>query len=169
MSRSGGGSSSLGGKRDELESVGESPRVCKTPPSRSKCLRCKTLRLLSATLVAPRFDLHPLRIHGHLNIREYILHLTPEGTNAYAGYVPHAAGTEESPLACPTWPPDMFAIVGSIIEHSGCYALATPDRAALDDYAKASRTVVIAGMKYGSRDWRTIPYPSNHNVPASRP
>jgi hypothetical protein len=29
---------------------------------------------------------------------------------------------------CPTWPPDVFAVVGTIIDRSGCYTQANPDR-----------------------------------------
>jgi hypothetical protein len=29
---------------------------------------------------------------------------------------------------CPTWPPDIFAVVGTIIDRSGCYTQASPDR-----------------------------------------
>jgi hypothetical protein len=83
-----------------------------------------------------------------LNIREYIRHLTPDGTDAYAGYVPDNASAKDALLSCPTWPPDLFAIVGSIIEHSGCYTLATPNRAALDEHGAFLDKVVAAARAW---------------------
>ena len=35
---------------------------------------------------------------------------------------------------CPTWPPDIFAIVGTIIDRSGCYTEASPNPTALDEH-----------------------------------
>lgn len=32
---------------------------------------------------------------------------------------------------CPIWPPDLFAVVGTIIDRSGCYTQASPDRSNL--------------------------------------
>jgi hypothetical protein len=38
--------------------------------------------------------------------------------------------TAKSPshLLCPVWPPDLFAVVGTIIDRSGCYTEASPNR-----------------------------------------
>ena len=83
-----------------------------------------------------------------MNIREFIRHLTPGGTNGFAGYVPNSAGADDTSLACPTWPPDLFAIAGSIIEHSGCYTLATPDRAALADHGAFLDKIIEAAQAW---------------------
>lgn len=37
--------------------------------------------------------------------------------------------------SCPNWPVDQFAVVGSIVERSGCYTMASPDRQKLDEHA----------------------------------
>lgn len=55
----------------------------------------------------------------------------PHGSNAWTF---HTVPNEEhdtapdSSISCPTWPADLFAVVASIIERSGCYVLASPTR-----------------------------------------
>lgn len=83
-----------------------------------------------------------------MNILDHIRHLAPSGTNAYADLVAQAEAPGYDPgvqaPACPNWPPDLFAITGSMIEVSGCYTLASPDRAELAghgaylDYVRAA-------------------------------
>jgi hypothetical protein len=70
-----------------------------------------------------------------VNLREYILHLTPDGTNAFSVIRPDDVVPESVRQACPNWPPDLFAVVASIVERSGCYTLASPDRNELANHA----------------------------------
>lgn len=58
--------------------------------------------------------------------------------------MPDNANATDALLSCPTWPPDLFAIVGSLIEHSGCYTLATPDRAAIDEHGDFLDGIIAA-------------------------
>ena len=60
---------------------------------------------------------------------ELIRQLLPDGSDAFGEI--QAGDSERSDsgeIECPTWPVDLFAIVGSILEVSGCYTLASPDR-----------------------------------------
>jgi hypothetical protein len=55
-------------------------------------------------------------------------------------------------LLCPVWPPDVFAVAGTIIEKSGCYTLAGPDRdnlAVHQDYLRCVTSIADT--------WRTDP------------
>jgi hypothetical protein len=70
-----------------------------------------------------------------MTILELIEHLLPEGADAFDSM----QELQEVPLIidrdqCPTWPIDLFAVVGSIIERSGCYTLASPDRMKLAEH-----------------------------------
>lgn len=65
-----------------------------------------------------------------MTILELIQRMLPDGSDAFtslrmAGAAPWVSQIE---LTCPTWPPDLFAVVGRVIEESGCYTLASPDR-----------------------------------------
>lgn len=70
-----------------------------------------------------------------MNIRDYVVHLAPNGTNAYSIIRPEVEGATPSPYSCPNWPPDLFAVVASIIERSACYTSAAPNRNDLTTYA----------------------------------
>lgn len=82
-----------------------------------------------------------------MNIIELIRQLLPNGTNAFAlGQEPASINPAVNYNECPTWPPDLFAVVGTIIDRSGCYTLASPDRnnlaahgELLDEVAKCSQ------------------------------
>lgn len=66
-----------------------------------------------------------------MKIIDLIHQLLPAGTEAYA------SKREGQPIdynKCPTWPVDLFAVVGTIIDRSGCYTMATPDREKLADH-----------------------------------
>lgn len=69
-----------------------------------------------------------------MNIREFILYLVPNGTNAFPSINPLEEVIGEIELDCPKWPPDLFAIVASIVERAGVYMQADPDRQRLDDH-----------------------------------
>lgn len=73
-----------------------------------------------------------------MDIEEYIAHLMPDGTDAWAGAMNMAnPGVPAIPavMSCPTWPADLFAVAASIIDRSGCYTLASPDRLRLAQHA----------------------------------
>lgn len=58
-----------------------------------------------------------------MRIFDIVRHLLPVGT------VPGSSGRiSPSYQSCPTWPPDVFAVVGTILDRSGCYTMASPDR-----------------------------------------
>lgn len=63
-----------------------------------------------------------------MTIFDLIRQMLPNGTEAFPT-------TSEVPAVdysnCPSWPVDLFAVVGSIIDRSGCYTMASPDRANL--------------------------------------
>ena len=64
-----------------------------------------------------------------MTILELIRQLLPYGTEAFATEREGKAVTYE---ACPTWPVDLFAVIASVIDRSGCYTMASPDREDLD-------------------------------------
>jgi hypothetical protein len=78
-----------------------------------------------------------------MTIIELIRHLLPQGTDAYS--LNPAATTEKNwpkyYKKCPTWPVDLFAVVGSIIDGSGLYTLASPDRENLDEHHQVLRMI----------------------------
>ena len=45
---------------------------------------------------------------------------------------------------CPTWPPDLFAIAGRIIEESSCYTMASPDRGDIARFKPGLDPAVVA-------------------------
>jgi hypothetical protein len=73
-----------------------------------------------------------------MRIIEVIQQLLPAGTDAAYLIEPltrEALNRPGGPRAsvpsyslCPIWPPDLFAVVGTIIDRSGCYTEASPDR-----------------------------------------
>ncbi|WGG48801.1 hypothetical protein [Rugamonas sp. DEMB1] len=91
-----------------------------------------------------------------MNIREYILHLTPGGTNAFVG---DSLDKDKDKIildayrqTCPNWPPDLFAVVASIVERSGCYTLASPDRHRLSDHV-----LRLKDVQEMARSWNEDP------------
>jgi len=87
-----------------------------------------------------------------VNIREYILHLTPGGTDAFAVYGADEMIPEMLRHACPNWPPDLFAVVASIVERSGCYTQASPDRNEL-----AKHAIHLTNVRTLALAWNTAP------------
>lgn len=73
-----------------------------------------------------------------MRIVEVIQQLLPAGTDAaYLVEMPTAEAlnrpggpraTVPSYSLCPIWPPDLFAVIGTIVDRSGCYTEASPDR-----------------------------------------
>lgn len=63
-----------------------------------------------------------------MTILDLIRQMLPYGTEAFAE---RREGREPDYQDCPSWPVDLFAVVGSIIDRSGCYTMATPDRTEL--------------------------------------
>lgn len=89
-----------------------------------------------------------------MNINEFIRFLTPEGTDAWL-----VAGLANSldpkiPLQwdCPSWPADLFAIAASIIDRSGCYTEASPDRNNLNIHA-----AYLKNVKKVAKAWNADP------------
>lgn len=70
-----------------------------------------------------------------MTILELIRQLLPNGTDAFAiGAEPTSASGAVDYTKCPTWPPDLFAVIGAIIDRSGCYTLASPNRKKLEEH-----------------------------------
>lgn len=74
-----------------------------------------------------------------MNIKEYIAHLMPQGSDAWilqeARAEEEAGAARDIQFSCPTWPADLFAVAAALIERSGCYTAASPDRNALEHHA----------------------------------
>src|SRR5574343_600697 len=89
-----------------------------------------------------------------MNIREIIQRLLPNGTDAFAEMTAEEgnACNDNTLLDCPNWPPDLFAIAGRIIEQSGCYTMASPQRGDLTAHQEAlkSRAQVV-------KEWNSDP------------
>lgn len=65
-----------------------------------------------------------------MKIIDIVLSLLPDGTDG-RWFIEQADGYHPSTInveLCPIWPPDIFAVVGTLIERSGCYTEAGPDR-----------------------------------------
>lgn len=66
-----------------------------------------------------------------MRILDVIHQLLPDGTSSPAtNFAPAPAATagHEPGIACPVWPPDIFAVVGTIVDRSGCYTEFSPNR-----------------------------------------
>lgn len=78
-----------------------------------------------------------------MNINELIRHLMPTGTDAFA--MPRAKSTNSPPTSeswdCPNWPVDLFAVTAALIDRSGCYTEASPDRRKLDAHGRYLKKV----------------------------
>lgn len=94
-----------------------------------------------------------------MRIIEAIQQLLPSGTDAaYLVELPtretlnRPGGprtTVPSYSLCPIWPPDLFAVVGTIIDRSGCYTEASPDRKDL-----SSHRAYLSEVKALAAAWR---------------
>lgn len=85
-----------------------------------------------------------------MTILEIIQRMLPNGTDAFTSIRESdgaAPWVSQIGLTCPTWPPDLFAVVGRIIEESGCYTLASPDRG----YVVSSRGTLDDGKVSAQR------------------
>lgn len=82
-----------------------------------------------------------------MKIKEIIERLLPNGTDAFADMTADEdeGGNGNAILDCPNWPPDLFAVAGRIIEQSGCYTMASPQRGDLPAHQDelASRAKVV--------------------------
>lgn len=67
----------------------------------------------------------------HMRIIDVVYQLLPTGLSTVNPY-----SAQPNRHACPGWPPDIFAVVGSIIDRSGCYTEASPDRNNLDEHER---------------------------------
>lgn len=90
----------------------------------------------------------------------------PFGTDGFASVLNEIPGKTASAHVgigiCPSWPPDLFAVVASIIERSGCYTLASPDRTALQAHA-----AYLDGITRIAKKWnRDVLRPPNELVKA---
>ncbi|TWI69119.1 hypothetical protein IP91_00185 [Pseudoduganella lurida] len=88
-----------------------------------------------------------------MTLIELIRHLMPDGTDAYASSGEPSATAETAPITyqrCPTWPVDLFAVIGTIIERSGCYTLAGPVRDELPNHATYLATVAECARTWNS-------------------
>lgn len=61
--------------------------------------------------------------------------------------------TAKSPshLLCPVWPPDLFALVGTIIDRSGCYTEASPNRNNL-----ANHEAYLGEIRSIAKSWKNL-------------
>lgn len=66
-----------------------------------------------------------------MTILEILQRMLPNGFDAFTSLrlaVGAAPWVDQTGFGCPTWPPDLFAVAGRLIEESGCYTQASPDR-----------------------------------------
>ncbi len=87
-----------------------------------------------------------------MNINEFIRYLTPKGTDAWLVAALAKARDEDAPVrwGCPSWPADLFAITASIIDRSGCYTEASPDRNNLNNHAAHLKKVNKAAQAWNA-------------------
>lgn len=93
-----------------------------------------------------------------MRIIDQIHQLLPAGTDAAYLVEPPtrevlnrpggAQATFPSYSLCPVWPPDLFAIVGTIIERSGCYTEASPDRDRLEQHVLDLAAITLVAVKW---------------------
>ena len=87
-----------------------------------------------------------------MKVLDLIGQLLPNGTDAFAvaGMASATTNTTQPPKKgpdCPTWPPDLFAVVGTIVEASACYTYASPDRGDLvahEAYVESVQATAVA-------------------------
>ena len=91
--------------------------------------------VFSESCVRPKYGILAIfQYQSDMRILDVIRQLLPAGPVAEPHGTPLDSFTARiSPnyQTCPTWPPDIFAVVGTIIDRSGCYTQASPDRANL--------------------------------------
>lgn len=86
-----------------------------------------------------------------MTIYELITHLLPEGTDAFDSMQEeHVDLPAIDWKKCPTWPIDLFAVVGSIIERSGCYTLASPNRDKLDEHKAYLAEIALEAQRWNA-------------------
>jgi hypothetical protein len=71
---------------------------------------------------------------------------TKEALNRLGG----VRATFPSYTLCPIWPPDLFAVTGAIIDRSGCYTEAGPDRDALPEHENYIEDVLVIATCWDS-------------------
>lgn len=71
-----------------------------------------------------------------MKIIDIVKSLLPEGTDgtSFSRLKPEKVPSRNNVHRCPIWPPDVFAVTGTLIERSGCYTLAGPDANALQTH-----------------------------------
>ncbi|MES2070835.1 MAG: hypothetical protein V4488_10840 [Pseudomonadota bacterium] len=95
-----------------------------------------------------------------MRIIDLIHQLLPAGTDAaYLVELPTkevlnrpggVRATFPSYTPCPIWPPDLFAVTGTIIDRSGCYTEASPNRDALLDHEEYIEDVLVIATCWDS-------------------
>ncbi|WP_058048823.1 hypothetical protein [Janthinobacterium sp. Ant5-2-1] len=86
-----------------------------------------------------------------MTIYELIKHLLPEGTDAFDSMQEeHVELPAIDWKKCPTWPIDLFALVGSIIERSGCYTLASPNRKQLEEHKAYLAEIALEAQRWNA-------------------
>ncbi|WP_215410252.1 hypothetical protein [Janthinobacterium sp. JC611] len=91
-----------------------------------------------------------------MKVIDVIKSLLPEGTKvklllkvgASEEFVQSESDMPQGYTQCPTWPPDLFAVVGSIIDRSSCYTLAGPDLGQLAKHSKYLEEVFAAAKSW---------------------
>jgi len=117
----------------------------------------RKLRIHSPNASLPNSYLTDLR-NPSMTLIELIRHLLPDGTDAFASdAAANAEGSSSDYDICPTWPVDLFAVMGSIIDSSGAYTLASPDRNNLKGHQQ-----VLLMVEECAREWNSniseVPY-----------
>lgn len=51
---------------------------------------------------------------------------------------------------CPIWPPDLFAVIGTIIDRSGCYTEARPDRSNLQWHEGFIESIIATAASWSA-------------------
>lgn len=74
-----------------------------------------------------------------MRIVDLLQQMLPGSTDAFASL--EEGHDRSSILDCPTWPPDLFAVTGRIIETSGCYTVASPAHGSIAAHKKRLTTI----------------------------
>lgn len=113
-------------------------------------------------------DISRLQTPGEatLQIKHILESMLPDGTadgyvillagdNGTIDYVGREQSTAISWDSCPAWPPDVFAVVGTIVEKSGCYTHAGP--APADIEAHRQYLAKVSKVALGWTDTKSLP------------
>ncbi|MCU6501825.1 hypothetical protein LPN04_28945 [Rugamonas sp. A1-17] len=102
-----------------------------------------------------------------MTILELLQRMLPDGFDAFTSLrqaFSAAPSVDQMGFGCPTWPPDLFAVAGRLIEESGCYTLASPDRGAnasnkglLDEKAVQSQLIYLVDLTAIVAEWGADP------------